>query len=408
MAESCCFNTPLVILPEDVIFQILIWLPVQSLLRFKSVCRSWYVLIKSSHFIQRHTTTIAVNDKNISRLGSTFICRHQSLETQEPTPSFYFLSEEGGFKELEDLGKRLCFKDVTQFCALYMGNSVHGIVCMYNTITRDIFLWNPATRQCRLLPKSPNGNPKDGYSHHDFVGLGFDVESKDYKVIQVSYLESEGDRIMLPFYCPRKVQIYCLSTDSWRLIDSDFRIQCGFPSVGRSLNGIYFHQAVDHIADPHQTVILSVDLSKEKYQRKLKIPENNFIQLESIGDKLACVTFSRERSMIYKVWMLNDYNTVNESWSKLYIVDLLSPRLTTRYGYCGMLAISYRGKFGLIRGKTLVCYNSITDEFEDFGFGFEDLGFGKGIKLFYFRASIYKESLVSVDANSSTSKALSS
>ncbi|KAI3903337.1 hypothetical protein MKW98_031991 [Papaver atlanticum] len=262
-----------------------------------------------------------------------------------------------------------------------MEDSVHGIICLYNRITRDIFLWNPATRQCRLLPKSSNGNPKVGYTHYDFVGLGFDVKSKDYKVIQVSYFEpKENDRPV--FYSPRNM--YCLSADSWRLLDSDFRIQCGCPSMGLSLNGIYFHQAVDHIADPHQTVILSFDLSKEKYQKKLKIPENNFLQ---------------ECSLIYEVWILNDYNTVKESWSKLYTVDLMSPRLKTRYGWCCILAISYSGKLGLTWGKTLVCYNSMADEFED-------LGVGKGMKPSYIRATIYKESLVSVDANSSATKAI--
>ncbi|XP_026415340.1 F-box protein CPR1-like [Papaver somniferum] len=353
MDESCCLGTPIVVLPEDVIFQILIWLPVQSLLRFKSVCRSWYALIKSSHFIQSHITATAVDDMNSSRLGGTFICRHQLLETRKPTPSFYLLSEKGGFKKLEDLGKRLGLKDVRQFCALQMEDSVHGIICLLNTITRDIFLWNPATRQCRLLPKSSDGNPKVGYNHYDFVGLGFDVKSKDYKVIQVSYFgPKENDDLI--FYSPRKVHIYCLSTDSWRLIDSDFRIQCGCPTTGQSLNGIYFHEAVDHIADPHQ-----------------------------------------------KVWILNDYNTVKESWSKLYEVDLMSPRLQTRYGWCRILANSYSGKFDLMLGKTLVCYNSITDEFED-------LGLGKGMKPSYVRATIYKESLVSVDANSSATKDISS
>ncbi|XP_026396534.1 F-box protein CPR1-like [Papaver somniferum] len=354
MAESCCPSTPLVILPEDVIFQILIWLPVQSLLRFKSVCRSWYTLIKSSHFIKRHITAITVDDKNSSRLGGTFICRHESLETQESTPSFYFLSEKGGFKKLEDLGKRLGFKDVRQFCALHMEDSVHGIICLFNTITRDIFLWNPATRQCRPLPKSSNGNPKVGYTHYDFVGLGFDVKSKDYKVIKVSYFEPEENDELI-FYSPRKVQIYCLSTDSRRLIDSDFRIVSGCATMGRSLN----------------------------------------------GDKLACFTATREDCMIFKVWMLNDYNTVKESWSRLYTVDLMSPRLETRYGWCRILANSYSGKFGLMWGKTLVCYNSITDEFED-------LGLGKGMKPSYVRATIYKESLVSVDAHSSATKAFSS
>lgn len=41
-------------LPEDVIIEILLRLPVNSLLKFKSVCRNWYSLIKSPNFIRKH------------------------------------------------------------------------------------------------------------------------------------------------------------------------------------------------------------------------------------------------------------------------------------------------------------------------------------------------------------------
>ncbi|KAI3953284.1 hypothetical protein MKX01_042279 [Papaver californicum] len=272
--------TPLV-LPEDVIFQTLIWLPLQSLLRFKSVCRSWYALIKSSHFIGHHTTT-TVDNKNSSRLGGTFICQYG-----------------------------------TQILHL-------RFIC---------FLKKEASRSWRIL-------------------------ANDH---------------FLPFDCLREVQIYCLSTDSWRLIDSYFYIHCCSPAFGRSLNGIYFHQAVDYIVECHERVILSFDLSKEKYQRGMWC--------------------------IFKVWMLNDYNRVKELWTELYIVDLTSPGW---YEFGGIIGISRNGKFGiLVQSNTLVCYNSITDEFED-------LGFGEGINLYYVKANIYKESLVSVDANDSATKAISS
>jgi hypothetical protein len=42
------------ILPEDVVIQILVCLPVISLLRFKGVCKSWNALITHQNFITKH------------------------------------------------------------------------------------------------------------------------------------------------------------------------------------------------------------------------------------------------------------------------------------------------------------------------------------------------------------------
>ncbi|KAL3567325.1 hypothetical protein D5086_029976 [Populus alba] len=41
-------------LPEDLITEILSWLPVKALLQFKCVCRSWYAIITSQAFIAKH------------------------------------------------------------------------------------------------------------------------------------------------------------------------------------------------------------------------------------------------------------------------------------------------------------------------------------------------------------------
>ncbi|KAI3873991.1 hypothetical protein MKW98_001640 [Papaver atlanticum] len=269
---------------------------------------------------------------------------------------------------------------------------------MYNDITREIGLWNPSTRRCRLIPKSLDVKPKDWFQYRDFVGLCFDVETEDYKVIQVSSFEP---RPLTGVNYLRKVQIYCLSTDCWRLIDSDFHIHCCAPEagLGQSLNGIYFHQGEDYTAGPViKPVILSFDLRKEKYQRVLQYPEQNtdnrlVTQLESIDDKLACITFNHTdfSSRIFKVWMLNNYNTTKELWTELYKIDFMSPEIQTRDGcyYGGILAISRNGKFGLLDYKSSMCYNSITDQ----------------INLCTVKATIYKESLVSIDA---ASKSISS
>ncbi|KAL3567278.1 hypothetical protein D5086_029929 [Populus alba] len=41
-------------LPEDLITEILSWLPVKALLQFKCVCKSWYAIIISQAFISKH------------------------------------------------------------------------------------------------------------------------------------------------------------------------------------------------------------------------------------------------------------------------------------------------------------------------------------------------------------------
>ncbi|KAH7569033.1 hypothetical protein ACOSP7_012208 [Xanthoceras sorbifolium] len=41
-------------LPHEIIFEILSWLPAESLLRFKCVCKEWYYLIQDRDFIKKH------------------------------------------------------------------------------------------------------------------------------------------------------------------------------------------------------------------------------------------------------------------------------------------------------------------------------------------------------------------
>ncbi|XVF60530.1 hypothetical protein PTKIN_Ptkin08bG0054900 [Pterospermum kingtungense] len=62
-------------LATDLVVEILLNLPVKSLLRFKSVCKSWYALIDSNEFINMHLdeastsfTMVSNNDSFISNV----------------------------------------------------------------------------------------------------------------------------------------------------------------------------------------------------------------------------------------------------------------------------------------------------------------------------------------------------
>ncbi|KAF9615332.1 hypothetical protein IFM89_022983 [Coptis chinensis] len=80
-----------------------------------------------------------------------------------------------------------------------------------------VWLWNPATKQIRILPESPISLLRRR-EVTVYVGLVFDVKTDDYKVVKFNFENIS--------YVTKKcrVEIYSLSTDSWRPIDVDLPI----------------------------------------------------------------------------------------------------------------------------------------------------------------------------------------
>ncbi|PHT97022.1 hypothetical protein BC332_34055 [Capsicum chinense] len=63
------------VLPSDILFFIIVRLPVQSLLRFKSICRSWKVTISDKEFIKVH------RDQQIASGRKELLMRSESTHT---------------------------------------------------------------------------------------------------------------------------------------------------------------------------------------------------------------------------------------------------------------------------------------------------------------------------------------
>ena len=164
-------------LPEDLVIQILIWLPVMSLLRFKCFCKSWCVLISSQNFITKHllhNQTISNKNKNgslllLQRSSYDYVFAKLPYETLEISstqvlPSLYF-----GF----DMKVRV---DII--------GSFNGLVCLHVEHPFNIILWNPATKETKVVPESRISYPQSKTSLLD-LGFGFDIKTNDYKVVMI-------------------------------------------------------------------------------------------------------------------------------------------------------------------------------------------------------------------------------
>ncbi|GLT81367.1 hypothetical protein SLA2020_527560 [Shorea laevis] len=151
-------------LPEDLVTQILIWLPVVSLLRFKSVCKSWYALITHQNFITKHL----LHNKNSNTLilpktSKDYVVSMLSYETlqvslTQPLPPPYF-----------GIDKKVWILSWVLAMVSFVSTIPMHCVLLYGTL------------QLKKQSLSPNQTPVI----EGFLGFGFDAKTNDYKIINV-------------------------------------------------------------------------------------------------------------------------------------------------------------------------------------------------------------------------------
>ncbi|KAB1201226.1 hypothetical protein CJ030_MR0G004584 [Morella rubra] len=157
-------------LPKDVIAENLLWLLVISLLRFKCVCKAWYPV---------------------------------SLETLHPLQRPY-LHHIFGSKKVE----------------IHVVGSCNGLICLCDNYNLYTVLWNPATKETKVVPRSNVPGLLGYVANSDGIGFGFDVETNDYKITLFTLWKPDPN---LPFYendFRIQNEVYCLSTNSRRKVDS--------------------------------------------------------------------------------------------------------------------------------------------------------------------------------------------
>ncbi|TYK25091.1 putative F-box/LRR-repeat/kelch-repeat protein [Cucumis melo var. makuwa] len=250
---------------SDVLIHILSKLSPESLLRFNSVCKSWYALINDPKFVTKH-------------LLDSFSHKHVLLQRiitnnsgkKEHVFSILEFSLDRSVSSVYDVP--LPFHEGPRPCLSYLilpdldvrGHS-HGLICLSDH-NRDIFLCNPMTRQCRKLPPTilvipePEGRVS---LRLGVVGFGYDVKCRDFKVVKVVSLRRGFVRY------PSRVEIYDLRKDRWREIKTlvDVNFLC-HPSFDMYHEGTFYWLGI-HLPSGKKA-ILTFDMSKEDIKPMIK------------------------------------------------------------------------------------------------------------------------------------------
>ncbi|XP_074379554.1 F-box/kelch-repeat protein At3g06240-like [Apium graveolens] len=332
MSSDC---TPLFdLLTPDLINDILVRLPVKSLLCCKSVSKSWLSLISDPNFIKSHLK------HSITKPGAD-----QVIFATERGTSMSLL-------RLDSCEIGATLGDISSVHYFETAGSCNGIVCFwfsaFGTGIPCTYLWNPATKQAKMIP------PID---YDDVIivimGFGFDPLGDDYKVVV----------LINSFSRDWTIELYSAKTNVWRTVEQNLEDDPNGGLFDACVNG--FVCCISYRTESDN--MLAFDLNKEVLTC-IKLPEG----------------YSPIRITDFNLFKLDDEaclrdSGVEASWTKMLTVDV-GHRIESVFGHFSS------GDFLLCTAEYgWVLYNSDKNEARNVP-----------VSLDYRRILKYNESLVSI------------
>ncbi|XP_076950308.1 F-box protein At5g07610-like [Bidens hawaiensis] len=262
---------------EDLLTEILIRLPVTSILRFKSVSKHWRSLLTHTHFTHRHDNNINVS-KSVGVFGSDDIYVPYDVENRSPPP----------FRSLELYFNR-SHVTIKQSCnGLLLCRAFHNDASEY-------YVFNPTTKQLAFIPLVPKYVRSMALALHQ-------TECVHYKVVCVYYLKLRKNMF--------QIQVYSSETRKWKIcIESIFAHPCEF------YHPVYWNGAVHWAPGYLDNNFLYFKLDVEELQM-LPVPE------ELVSAELSTMYFGESRGHLHLISETNRKDGI----SSLNVYEMLRDR----------------------------------------------------------------------------------
>lgn len=368
------------LLPLEVIREILLRLPVKSLLRFKCVSKSWLSLISDPQFGVSHYDLAATPTHRILMRSNDFYA--QSIDSNAP----FIDSGEGSLCLLRAVHLLLPppspprIPDFFHFDDFrnqpHILGSCRGFILLYYERSDDLILWNPSIGVHKQLPHFQY----DNITREFLYGFGYDPSKDDYLITIIPFSSSFSAEI--------ETHVFSFKTASWNSVLVNFP----YSDPGNCLAvraGSLVNETLHWLVLPKEKkvlVILAFDQVHRSFSEislldHLSTEKCRVCGLRVMGGCLG-VCYSVEGSGTTEIWVMKEYK-VQSSWTKLIVVPTceFSPICMTKDG----------GIFGSDM-RSLEKYNDKGELLEHRAYGVQE-------ELFYclnLQCAWYRESLMSL------------
>ncbi|XP_074267782.1 F-box protein CPR1-like [Silene latifolia] len=280
-------------LPEEIIMEILSWLPVKTLLRFKSASKSLLNLIISSRFVKLHLRRSRNRNSNIIllRLGKSFLASFDVDHPERPIVQLDIHLD--AIKLLEPLHScnELRIPRIIGIC--------NGVICFRTT--ENITLYNPATRVYRQVPR------RLSHAWRRDELIVYDCVSDDFKIFSIIQYAKETE------LKDSEIYLHKLKNNSWSKIECPPRLfHSELSSSNIANNSLYW---ITFNYDSKNEMLMRFDVSSHRFE-EIPLPiqiirfRSWIIGMGVLKGRLHMMMFENG----FNIWILKDDNC----WTRVF------------------------------------------------------------------------------------------
>ncbi|CAA7033133.1 unnamed protein product [Microthlaspi erraticum] len=245
----------LMVLPCELVEEILYRIPIKSVCRFKSVCKQWYAFFNDKGFTYKHLDLSDEGIIGMDQKSFQLFNVEPKARLSLPTPDelHNYIIEE----TIHCDGLLLC-KCIGKRSNGYTPRYIYG----ETTKTKKLAVWNPVLSQVIWIEPSTSSPYKTG----EFYGFGYDNVSRDnYKILRI-HIKPDG------YKGKSSPEIYEFKSKLWRSVNADL----DWYSLGGavSMNGdVYWIAEKKMDTYKIELLIQSFDLSTETFKPICCVPD---------------------------------------------------------------------------------------------------------------------------------------
>ncbi|EYU40582.1 hypothetical protein MIMGU_mgv1a025106mg [Erythranthe guttata] len=273
-------------LPIEIIEIVLLKLSVKSLLRFKSVCKSWNILISDPVFVRKHHL------RQLQSKGSENLFLLKNSEVNSYGFSLVKFEEKGQkIETLQQVFGPYLWATVLCFC--------EGLILISDLSNKNFALWNPSTRTHTYFQAT-------FYCGEAAFGICHDPITDDFKVVIAKSYD---------------YSVYSCNNNSWTMLEkryetkyNDYRVEYG---LGVCVDG------VSYWASTHKPQIVYYDPRDDEF-KILEKPEilndTKSIHVVELMGCLGMYCYKGSNETSVRIWTKGK-GIDNHSWNELVNVE---------------------------------------------------------------------------------------
>ncbi|KAL9230471.1 hypothetical protein vseg_005817 [Gypsophila vaccaria] len=306
-------------IPQELMINILSRLPANSVGRCRCVSKPWRCLLSEAHFIKAHL------DRTKEFMDNALLM----LVSSDSNTTYSAKIAHNALSETIALVTELGYVVSSEFWTEGMP-SCDGLILIEDDTDKRLLV-NPTTKVVRELPVSPYA--LDPHTSFTMYGLGYDHVSDDYKVVRLSYYntdngygyESESESESESDCAEVFVNVYSVRSGIWKQVESSpYNHVVGHVTAGIFASGrIHWLASTTSDYSSQSSVLVGFDLTEEKFY---EVPAPSLIEGDSFVFKRLVVLggclsiFPSCPNKETDIWMMREYG-VKQSWTKFSIVD---------------------------------------------------------------------------------------